>query len=68
MELHVSLVCAVPNGRYVEYIPQLDDITSTGLHIENGMAHAPNTPGIGIQWDEDALRHRALPEFNLDLR
>ena len=27
MELHVSLRCAVPNGRWVEYIPQLDDLT-----------------------------------------
>ncbi|WP_368855084.1 enolase C-terminal domain-like protein, partial [Escherichia coli] len=27
MELHVSLTCAVQNGRYVEYIPQLDDLT-----------------------------------------
>ncbi len=31
MELHVSLVCAVPNGKYVEYIPQLDEITTTGM-------------------------------------
>ena len=28
MELHVSLTAAVPNGRWVEYIPQLDDLTS----------------------------------------
>ena len=27
MELHVGLCCAVPNARWVEYIPQLDDIT-----------------------------------------
>ncbi len=32
MELHVSLVCAVQNGKYVEYIPQLDELT--------GQAHA----------------------------
>ena len=25
MELHVALCCAVPNARWVEYIPQLDD-------------------------------------------
>ena len=25
MELHVSLTAAVPNGAWVEYIPQLDD-------------------------------------------
>lgn len=68
MELHVSLVCAVQNGRYVEYIPQLDEITGDTLHIANGMAHAPETPGIGIDWDHDALRARAIPEFNLDIR
>jgi L-alanine-DL-glutamate epimerase-like enolase superfamily enzyme len=64
MELHVSLVCAVPNGRYVEYIPQLDEITQTGLRIENGRAFAPEAPGIGIDWDWDAIAGRAIPEFS----
>ncbi|TYB85754.1 mandelate racemase/muconate lactonizing enzyme family protein [Oceaniovalibus sp. ACAM 378] len=68
MELHVSLVCAVQNGRYVEYIPQLDEITASGLHIENGMARAPETPGIGIDWDWDALKARAIAEFNVEIR
>ncbi|KFB08173.1 mandelate racemase/muconate lactonizing enzyme family protein [Nitratireductor basaltis] len=63
MELHVSLVCAVPNGRYVEYIPQLDEITSTGMKVENGFAVAPMEPGIGIDWDEDVLKDRAIGEF-----
>ena len=27
MELHVSLCAGVPNAAWVEYIPQLDDIT-----------------------------------------
>ena len=31
MELHVSLACAVPNGKYVEYIPQLDELTTSRL-------------------------------------
>lgn len=64
MELHVSLVCAVQNGRYVEYFPQLDEITQTGLRIENGQAFSPETPGIGIDWDMDAIRSRAIAEFN----
>lgn len=68
MELHVSLVCAVQNGRYVEYIPQLDEITETGLRIENGMAHAPEAPGIGIAWDRDALAARGIAEFNISIR
>lgn len=68
MELHVSLVCAVQNGRYVEYIPQLDDITEHGLTIRDGMAYAPETPGLGIAWDQEALAARAIAEFNVDLR
>jgi L-alanine-DL-glutamate epimerase-like enolase superfamily enzyme len=65
MELHVSLACAVPNGKYVEYIPQLDDVTTSSLRIENGMALAPTTPGIGVDLDIDAIKARSRPEFNL---
>ena len=68
MELHVSLTCAVPNGKYVEYIPQLDSLTASGLVIENGMALAPSTPGIGIDWDWDAVKAAVLPEFSVDIR
>jgi L-alanine-DL-glutamate epimerase-like enolase superfamily enzyme len=67
MELHVSLVCAVPNGKYVEYIPQLDDITLSGMRVEDGMAVAPAAPGIGIDWDWDKLRARSIAEFTVTL-
>ena len=65
MELHVSLACAVPNGKYVEYIPQLDELTTSLLRIENGMAVAPMTPGIGVEWDFGAAKAKSLPEFDL---
>jgi len=55
MELHVSLCAAVPNSRYLEYIPQLAAITTTPLHVTAGHAHAPGGPGLGIDWDRDAL-------------
>jgi L-alanine-DL-glutamate epimerase-like enolase superfamily enzyme len=67
MELHVSLVCAIRNGAWVEYIPQLDEVTQAGLRIENGQAHAPDTPGIGVQWDEEAVDARAVAEFTTHL-
>jgi len=63
MELHVSLACAVQNGRYVEYIPQLDDITGSRMQIEDGFAIAPGAPGIGIDWDWDAVARKSIPEF-----
>jgi L-alanine-DL-glutamate epimerase-like enolase superfamily enzyme len=67
MELHVSLTCAVQNGKYVEYIPQLDDITATGMAVENGFALAPSAPGIGIDWDWDAVRARCIDEFTTSI-
>ena len=59
MELHVSLTAAVPNAAWVEYIPQLDDLTSSRLAIENGFAIAPMQPGLGIAWDAGKLEQRA---------
>lgn len=51
MELHVSLVCAIPNAPWLEYIPQLDNLTNTGMMVKDGRAFAPTTPGLGIDWD-----------------
>lgn len=68
MELHVSLTCAVQNGKYVEYIPQLDDITTSRLQIEDGQALAPMTPGLGIEWDWEAIAGRRIAEFNREIR
>jgi L-alanine-DL-glutamate epimerase-like enolase superfamily enzyme len=55
MELHVGLCAAVPNARWVEYIPQLDTITTQGMSLEGGFAVPSADPGLGIAWDFDAL-------------
>lgn len=60
MELHVSLAAAVPNGRFIEHIPQLRAITKTELEIRDGYAVAPQAPGLGIEWDRDAIDARRV--------
>ncbi|MEU8238363.1 mandelate racemase/muconate lactonizing enzyme family protein [Actinoplanes missouriensis] len=60
MELHVSLCCAVPNSRYLEHIPQLRAITRSDIAIVGGHALAPATPGLGIDWDHDAIDDRRI--------
>ena len=62
MELHVSLVAAVPNGRWVEYIPQLDLLTTEGMRIEDGRAIPSDEPGLGIAWDFDAIEGMRVGE------
>jgi L-alanine-DL-glutamate epimerase-like enolase superfamily enzyme len=55
MEIHLGLCCAVPNSRWLEYIPQLDLVTSSPIRIENGKAIPSDSPGLGIDWDWKAL-------------
>ena len=61
MELHVSLCAAVPNARWVEYIPQLDTLTTEPMRIEKGHAIPSSAPGLGIAWDFDAIKAQTVP-------
>lgn len=60
MELHVSLVCAVQNARWLEYIPQLDLIANESMQIKDGIARPASEPGIGINWDWAAITGQAV--------
>jgi L-alanine-DL-glutamate epimerase-like enolase superfamily enzyme len=60
MELHVSLTAAVPNGAWVEYIPQLDSLTTSRMKVDDGYAIPPTAPGLGIDWDFAAIERQAV--------
>jgi L-alanine-DL-glutamate epimerase-like enolase superfamily enzyme len=60
MELHVSLTTAVPNGAWLEYIPQLDAVARSRVQIADGRATPPEAPGLGIDWDWPELERRAV--------
>jgi L-alanine-DL-glutamate epimerase-like enolase superfamily enzyme len=60
MELHVSLCAAVPNAPWVEYIPQLDSITTQRMVRDGGFAVPSNAPGLGIAWDREAIERLAV--------
>lgn len=58
MELHLPLCCAVPNAAWLEHIPQLSSI-SAPIRVEGGYAYPSQKPGLGIEWDLDALERRS---------
>jgi L-alanine-DL-glutamate epimerase-like enolase superfamily enzyme len=62
MELHLSLAAAVPNGRWVEWIPQLSALTSSPVAHVDGWLTPPESDGIGIEW-----KHEVLRELRVDL-
>lgn len=55
MELSVSVVAAVPNGLWVEHVPELRAITEGELAIREGCVSPPEEAGVGIRWDRAAI-------------
>ncbi len=58
LELHVGQCAAVPNAAWVEYIPQLDDLTGKRITIAEGHAVPSEKPGLGIDWDWPAIERK----------
>lgn len=64
-DLHVHLVAAAPNARYVEYFP--DDqvlnfrrLVDRQLELRDGHLVVPSGPGLGFGFDEEAVARYAL--------
>jgi L-alanine-DL-glutamate epimerase-like enolase superfamily enzyme len=55
-EIHVQLISAIPNGLTVEYMPRLYRLFEETPAIEDGKIVVPTRPGLGLTFDQDALK------------
>jgi L-alanine-DL-glutamate epimerase-like enolase superfamily enzyme len=55
-EIHVHLVAAISNGLTVEYMPWTLRLFEETPAIENGQLVVPKKPGLGLAFDQAALK------------
>jgi L-alanine-DL-glutamate epimerase-like enolase superfamily enzyme len=55
-EIQVHLLCAIPNGHMVEYVPRSAGILASMPKVEESQLVAPDGPGLGLALDEKAVQ------------
>jgi len=55
-ELHVHLIAAIPHGLTVEYMPWTLRLFEETPRLENGHLIVPDKPGLGLAFDQAALK------------
>ena len=57
-EVSAHLLAVSPTAHRLEYLDHAGPILEEPIKIEGGHALVPEGPGIGLEWDEDAVgRH-----------
>jgi len=59
IEASAHLLSVSSNRHYLEHLDIAGSLLRAPLRLENGCALIPDRPGLGIEWDEPALRHHA---------
>src|SRR5215204_6590449 len=67
-EISTHLLAVSPTAHRLEYLGHASPILKEPVRIEDGNALVPEGPGIGLEWDEEAIgRHLYTPEHKKEL-
>jgi mandelate racemase len=59
-EISAHLLAAAPTSHWLEYVDWANPILEEPLKVEDGHASVPDAPGIGLSWDEEAVRRYSV--------
>ncbi len=59
-EVQVHLLCSIPHGHLVEYVPRSAGILKAMPRLEGGDLVAPPAPGLGLELDDAAVRRHTV--------
>lgn len=59
-EVSLHMMSASPVAHWLEYVDWAEPFLARGIEVKNGKALPMETPGTGIEWDEDAVAKLAI--------
>jgi mandelate racemase len=59
-EMSCHVLAATPTCHWLEYVDWADAILEEPVQVKNGHALIPERPGLGMRWDEKAVRKYQL--------
>ena len=59
-EISAHLLAVTPTRHWLEYVDWAQPVLREPLEIRDGSVRAPDVPGTGIEWNEDAIREFEL--------
>jgi len=54
-EVSAHLLCVAPTSHWLEYVDWAAPILAEPLTVRHGRVRPPDTPGTGLEWDEQAV-------------
>jgi mandelate racemase len=59
-EVSCHLMAATPTAHWLEYVDWADAVLAEPLRVKDGHVMVPDAPGIGLKWDEKAIKQYQL--------
>lgn len=59
-EVSVHLLAASPTAHWLEYVDWAEPFLARKMDIVDGVAAVPDSPGTGVDWDEDAIKRFSI--------
>ena len=59
-EASCHLLAATPTCHWLEYVDWAEPILKNALVLKKGFVEIPDRPGLGMEWDEKAVKRFAL--------
>ncbi|NQU61847.1 MAG: mandelate racemase [Rhodospirillales bacterium] len=60
-EFSAHLLAATPTAHWLEFTDWAAPIQKTPACVTDGYVHIPDTPGVGIEWNEEAVEKYSIP-------